>query len=375
MINLMIVDDEAISRNRIYKNIVNSDLKVDNIYTAENGCDALKKINGLRINILLTDVKMPKMNGIDLANQIREIFPDCKIIFFSGYSEIDYLKSAIKLHAIEYLEKPVKTDELYNVIKVAIESCVKDSNLIDLNNFYQDSIPIVQKNLCLFLTRFNVDKEKTLNLLKLSNLENSQNCFFRTAILKIITDDVFEVHTSAEKLLTALSENECIKFIFNFKESNTLIIHFFAERQNDLSNDRIKGVLTDFIKALNVKCLCAVGDMVSGIFSVPESYQSATIALWQCFFYEYNEIVFNCETEQNEYTFDETVSESIISNLACKDSEAAANDIYTLENTVRKHNRTFIPSIKKATAPFYLNFLTLQTSSILLSTRNTPLKI
>ena len=80
--------------------------------------DVLKKLQKAEIeilkdfepNILLTDVRMPRLNGIDLAFKTRELYPNCMILFMSGYSDKEYLKSAIKLKAINYVEKPIEIE-------------------------------------------------------------------------------------------------------------------------------------------------------------------------------------------------------------------------------------------------------------------------
>lgn len=72
-------------------------------------------------DILLTDIKMPKMNGIELATQIRRSFPDCSILLISGYSDREYLKSAIYLKAVDFVEKPLRIPELTDQLIRAVQ--------------------------------------------------------------------------------------------------------------------------------------------------------------------------------------------------------------------------------------------------------------
>lgn len=112
MINLMIVDDEQTTRSSLLELIPWGEWGIDSVKTAENGLAALTLANTFPPSILLTDIRMPKMNGIELSKNIRNLFPDCVIIFLSGFSDKEYLKSAIQLSAVDYLEKPIDIAEL-----------------------------------------------------------------------------------------------------------------------------------------------------------------------------------------------------------------------------------------------------------------------
>ncbi len=74
---------------------------------AENGKDALEKIEQNEPDVVLTDIKMPYMDGLTMAETIRQLYPSVKIVIFSGFDEFEYAKKAIKLNVIEYILKPV----------------------------------------------------------------------------------------------------------------------------------------------------------------------------------------------------------------------------------------------------------------------------
>ena len=97
MINLLIVDDEKTTRDTLYHKIDWEGLGITSVAVARNGLDALAVCQDFEPDICLCDVKMPKMNGIQLGYCLREKFPDCKIIYLSGYCDKEYLKSAICL--------------------------------------------------------------------------------------------------------------------------------------------------------------------------------------------------------------------------------------------------------------------------------------
>ncbi|MDY3920125.1 MAG: response regulator [Candidatus Limivivens sp.] len=106
-IQLLIVDDEKLTKDGLTNYIDWSAFGITQVRSASNGLEALEIVRGFSPDILLTDVKMPHMDGITLARRIRELYPSCKLLFLSGYADKEYLKSAIDLKAETYIEKPV----------------------------------------------------------------------------------------------------------------------------------------------------------------------------------------------------------------------------------------------------------------------------
>ncbi|MDR1972682.1 MAG: response regulator [Treponema sp.] len=118
---ILLVDDEVLTRNGIRDNIAWDEIGIDTVLTARNGIEALEVLSDRRPDILITDIRMPRMNGIDLANHIRGAFPDCVILFLSGYSDEEYLRSAIKVKAEQYVNKPVNLEMLSETLGEIME--------------------------------------------------------------------------------------------------------------------------------------------------------------------------------------------------------------------------------------------------------------
>lgn len=121
---LMIIDDEDNTREGIAERISWDKIGISQIEQADDGVNALKKALDFKPDIILTDVRMPRMDGIELSFKLREVFPECVIIFMSGYADKIYLKSAIQLKAVSYLEKPINLQELAQAVKDAVQLCI-----------------------------------------------------------------------------------------------------------------------------------------------------------------------------------------------------------------------------------------------------------
>lgn len=117
MYKLFIVDDESSVRSGLRECVDWSAFGIDVAGEAEDGEMALQALLAARdVRIVLTDVRMPHMDGITLAQRLAEKEHPAKLVFVSGYGDLDYLKMAIRLEAVDYLLKPVRMHELNELI-------------------------------------------------------------------------------------------------------------------------------------------------------------------------------------------------------------------------------------------------------------------
>ena len=116
MYSILIVEDEPIIRKGIASLVDFESLGISTIQEAENGEQALAMIQENMPDILLTDINMPKMDGITLAQLARAKFPQLRIIFLTGYDYVDYLLSAVKLGVDDYILKPVTKTEIESLL-------------------------------------------------------------------------------------------------------------------------------------------------------------------------------------------------------------------------------------------------------------------
>lgn len=119
MYKIMVVEDELIERLVLKKTIEKVMKDSCRIYEAENGKQALELVQSENINIIISDISMPGMNGIELVEKIRKHNEECCIIFLTAHDNFDYAKKAIPLNIMEYLLKPYSTSEIVDIIEKA----------------------------------------------------------------------------------------------------------------------------------------------------------------------------------------------------------------------------------------------------------------
>ena len=118
---ILIADDEDYTREGLIESVSWEEYDIDEIMQAVNGLEAIGIAKWFRPDIILTDVRMPKIDGIEFATEVLNWNPGSRIIFMSGYMEIEYLKSAIRLAAIDYIEKPIDADVLCQALRKAVD--------------------------------------------------------------------------------------------------------------------------------------------------------------------------------------------------------------------------------------------------------------
>ncbi|MCM3629146.1 response regulator [Paenibacillus glycanilyticus] len=118
MYRLLIVDDEPIIVEGLSELFSQSDYPLE-VYQAFDGLEALAVARKLRIDILLTDIEMPEMNGIELQKEVLRLWPRCKSIFLTGYNEFGYIQSSIRGGAIDYVLKTEGDDSIVASVKKA----------------------------------------------------------------------------------------------------------------------------------------------------------------------------------------------------------------------------------------------------------------
>jgi len=131
-IKVLYVEDDHITRENGIEYLENY---FENIYEASNAIEALKIYNEIKPEIVLTDIQMPKLNGLEFIKRIREKSKTTQVIVLSAFSNKEYLFEAIELQLVKYLIKPIKENELDKAIQTCIDAIEnKESNIVKLSD-------------------------------------------------------------------------------------------------------------------------------------------------------------------------------------------------------------------------------------------------
>lgn len=125
---LLIAEDELWLRKRLVSTIDWSSYGISEVYEAEDGGEALEIALKEKPDIVITDIRMPELSGIDLMKKLNENSIFSKMIVVSGYDDFEYAQGALRMGAINYLLKPVDEEELLDSVKRCVEELKKEKN-------------------------------------------------------------------------------------------------------------------------------------------------------------------------------------------------------------------------------------------------------
>lgn len=300
MFKLIIVDDEIYTRKSL-QNLFNWDeYEIGNVKTAKDGLEALEISKEFNPDILISDVRMPKMDGIELATHIRERFPSCKIIFLSGFADKEYLKSAIYLNALSYIEKPIDADELKQAVFKAVtqlkEDMKKQTESLEFKKKISNSIPLVQNELVIELIKENQDEEKVFRALSDTLPQFPLSGIFQCASVVLNWSSTYEIEKKSNKFSSIVTKlfnqfcNDSYNLLVGFKPEKDEIILIAAavSQKNQLAI--IDELFSKIHNNLHIETddsyhiSMGIGNPVKDIQQLNFSYTSATEALKQSFY-------------------------------------------------------------------------------------------
>ena len=166
----MLVDDEEDVIRAMMKKIDWEGLGFGMPGYAHNGIEALELAETEQPDVVMTDIRMPYMDGLELARELKRRYPEVRILILSGFDEFEYAKEAIRVEAEEYLLKPVNAEEMRNVFARIHESLDREleekRNIQLLQSYYQESLPLMQENLYVSLIERSIPEAELSQYIK-----------------------------------------------------------------------------------------------------------------------------------------------------------------------------------------------------------------
>lgn len=308
MYRLILVDDEVLIREAISENLDWNSLGLELAGCFQHGGEAMEFIRNHPVDIVLTDIAMPFVDGLELSRMIYEEYKDIHIIILSGYDNFEYAKKAIKYKVEEYLLKPVTPSELVKVLAGVVAKVDKERKE---NQAYDIAKKTYQKN------RLLLKSQTLLNLvygkqpyekLKYDIEQYGVNLdfkYFCVAILEItrngqenMEDNLvgFIVYNVADEILKNYEAGEAFR-----GNNNNILILFTARKRLELMSqldDILEEIQLEIGKILEVVLTVGVGDFVEDIDSIPQSSSQAKGALAYKYLLGQGEIIFWSDSQQ-----------------------------------------------------------------------------
>ncbi|MBB6734571.1 response regulator [Cohnella zeiphila] len=195
MYKLMIVDDEPTVRFGLQSYFDWASFDIEVMGEADDGDVALEMIEKQPPDLILTDVRMPNLDGIELSRRVSARYPGAKIIFVSGHDDADYLKSALKVSAVDYIFKPVNLQELGAVIKRVVADLDAERAERRLRQEMQvklkEGMPLLREKFLLSLVDSGVPKADLRERIEFLGLDLPEDAAYWAIVIAV--DDLAEV--------------------------------------------------------------------------------------------------------------------------------------------------------------------------------------
>lgn len=296
---IILVDDEEEVRKSIIHKIDWNAVGFQVVGDAENGEDALEKIELLEPDVVLTDIRMPYMDGLTLSEKIRQKYPSMKIVIFSGYDDFEYAQRAIKLNVTEYILKPVNVEELTAILKKIKgnldEEIEQKRNVTLLRENYIRSLPILKDQFLKDLISHTMDRDLVSRRMAEFGIDLEGAKKWISLAVDIEAEDVHEggkLPLHEEQELIPISVTQIIEtnlkpyyrhILFSFSGADrTAIAGIVAVDENNTQTsliDILGDICKDVRKILKVPVTIGIGHSTLSLNTISVSFQSAVDAL------------------------------------------------------------------------------------------------
>ncbi|MCP1108977.1 response regulator [Ohessyouella blattaphilus] len=281
---LLIVDDEKYTREGLLESIDWHKLGIEEVFTADDGISALSVIANEKPEIILSDIRMPRMDGIRLIEQLNAIGLDASVIFMSGYSDKEYLKAAIRLKVLHYVEKPLNLEEVAEAVLKAKREQLQLQTLTRSKNW-----ETLQKEgtLATYLTRpYKENTTEIKSLTKELYPSLQKDTYFTTYVVKVRTEDADGIYVDGFLLrLKTLLKVYNYDLMYVRLHSIYHVFHVFGKR---LPSDEMEKEFTSLIQHFYSEYgpnNIVQGETISGIKKVYDAYTALVITLQSSFFF------------------------------------------------------------------------------------------
>lgn len=238
--SVLLVDDEEDVIQIIMKKMDWESMGFQIVGYAHNGVEALEMAEELQPDVVMTDIKMPYMDGLTLSRKLKELYRTVKIIIFSGFDEFEYTKEAIQIEVEEYILKPIDARNLKEVFGRIHEKIGREMdekrNVDKLREYYMESLPILQENFYTSLIDGRIPEGEVEKYLSNYQIDLTGPCYV-VSILHISTTDIpqnmnpFLLGVSVKKLAEEHMEGEWKSRILMYLGDIVVITQFEEQEQ------------------------------------------------------------------------------------------------------------------------------------------------
>lgn len=338
MYKLFIVDDEPEVTEGLKEAINWPEYNIAEVYTAINGKEAIECFERIEPDIVVTDISMPYMNGLQLTEWIRNHYPLTKVVIISGYDDFQFAKQAIHLQVEEYLLKPFSNEQLLDSILKVIDTINRErqelTNIQALQEHYRTSLPLLREKFLASLLTRRLPSHMIAQRLQNYQLQLLGKAYI-VSLISIVHDDVeheqsFSLVDSQDidlklfavsNIATEVWQSEHMGKVFIHQDEVVVLTIAQDDNKQHAMNKTVaclKKILQSVQRYLRMSALISVGSYVERIEQLKFSYDSAYSGLDYRRIMDHNAIICIDDLEQaspSRLVFDEYKEQQFVRAL------------------------------------------------------------
>lgn len=368
---LLIAEDELWLRKRLVSTIDWSSYGISEVYEAEDGGEALEIALKEKPDIVITDIRMPELSGIDLMKKLNENSIFSKMIVVSGYDDFEYAQGALRMGAINYLLKPVDEEELLDSVKRCVEELKKEKNKETVFDKQSAASEMLMEHIYEDLI-FETSEKRTEELLQKLSRKEIGFPFQAAAVVNMqvrehtffVNDKVKSDMWSVYQWLRRNLQEDCYECQYLYMRGSQIVLLLFGDDPEAKFMERVENwvqlILEALQKELNISLFMAAGDVTDDFSGIHRSYEMAQKKIKEKRAEEKRILALrNQETEQELNTrFDDVYGEYdfklLIKEIRNGDSEKAQTELQAiLQSSSRRLQSADMMKLQL----FYMNFI------------------
>ena len=285
---VILVDDEAEVIDMIEKKIHWNDLGFEVAGSATNGVKALELVEKLQPDVVLTDIKMPYMDGLELSRRLNREYPNIYIMLCTGFDEFEYAKEAVHLEIKEYMLKPVNATELSESLTNLKHTLDREReeklNVKKLNDYFQEVLPKLQSNFFISLIEGRVEKHDYERFLQAYQVDMKGPLFgcviFHTSenhVPEGMNPLLLSMSVEREIKQRLMNQWNCREFIY--MGNTLLILELDAEDQITQITDACDRFCRWAYRIMGAVVTAGIGTVCDSLYEISLSYERAREAV------------------------------------------------------------------------------------------------
>lgn len=280
--SIILADDEQKILYGMQKGIDWESLGFSVVGTAQNGKEVLEMMEEFHPDLVISDIKMPFMDGLELAKNIHENYMNTKVILFSGWDDFEYARLAISYGVSEYVMKPIDYEEMQRLLINMHQELDKEYdekiNRVRLENVYTQSLPLLRQQFFTRLVTETIDEEERIQQIRNLKLELSDSVYSIVTVKIRKEKDVLNELSIKETLKEALTK---IAHVHEFGMGDKEVFLLGGSKRHEIGKitRSIQETAVMIQRIFGARISCGVSNCGEGLNDMPMLYGQAMEAL------------------------------------------------------------------------------------------------